>query len=532
LGAQPAVDVPASRRLDGDWIVIAAMVIGLATAAAMRQDYNGAGIRHVHAALTAVTPPIGETRWLLFPTVAWTVLHPLSAAGRIAGIESAARVLVAISVAAALIYLVALRAWLEAIGCDVSRRAATLLLAAATAPFALSYADVTEPQIPAALVVAALAIAARRRAAGTETPGVVLFVVSVVAAAALVYEGLLVALALVPLVAHAPLRRASTFAGAIAIVAFAVIVAIATRITVGDSSNVAAQSIVQGEANPRVRRFISTPTPAKWATAMVAGPALAFVALPRFSGLPALASSFRDPASRGSAMANALRLVVGAAYVAALVWAVVRRRDWRLAIAIAGILALPVLRNNQYGYLKFFVLWPVVVSLAAVAFAPRPVALAGVVLLALNGELLVAAIANGRAGRTMFSSAYAGASANACFVTSGYAPPFEYLWPGRSVSILGTLSLGSDPATQARVLTNTLINCYCDASEVWTDTADESAPLVSFLASSFDYHSVDLTALLPDPQERVTKSPGPPPLFVYTRQRAAAACRVIRSATR
>ena len=55
----------------------------------------------------------------------------------------------------------------------------------------------------------------------------------------------------------------------------------------------------------------------------------------------------------------------------------IRDRQWQVLAAAAILLALPVLRNQQYAYVKFYVMWPIPVALLAVRCRTRTVVVAG-----------------------------------------------------------------------------------------------------------------------------------------------------------
>lgn len=147
-----------------------------------------------------------------------------------------------------------------------------------------------------------------------------------------------------------------------------------------------------------------------------------------------------------------------------MAFAVGRDRERRAALAIAAVTALPVLRNQQYAYVKFFVLWPVLVGVLAVRFRARHVLAAALLVFAVNGWVLASDVARGRQLYASSQAAYRRASPTSCWMTSGWAPPFHYLWPGTTTGMIATLATGIDPATQARALTASLRDCFCGAS--------------------------------------------------------------------
>ena len=86
-------------------------------------------------------------------------------------------------------------------------------------------------------------------------------------------------------------------------------------------------------------------------------------------------------------------------------------------------------------------------------------------------------------------------------MTSGWAPPMPYLWPGRGAPILGTLATGSQPADQASALTAALRRCFCDSDAVWTDTTTRDGEMIKTIARHFEFRSFDLGSILLDPSE-------------------------------
>src|SRR5438552_469122 len=48
----------------------------LIAAACVRQQFIGDGVRHLQSAISSSHPLIGAPRWLLFPTLAWVLIHP------------------------------------------------------------------------------------------------------------------------------------------------------------------------------------------------------------------------------------------------------------------------------------------------------------------------------------------------------------------------------------------------------------------------------------------------------------------------
>jgi hypothetical protein len=194
--------------------------------------------------------------------------------------------------------------------------------------------------------------------------------------------------------------------------------------------------------------------------------------------------------------------------------------------AAAILLALPVIRNQQYAYVKFYVLWPIPVALLAMRFRARTVFIMSAVVLAANGCLVAGQIRHGRDNYIAARAAYANVAPSTCWLTSGWTPPFAYLWPGSATPILGTLATGTDPAVQRATLTEALRRCFCDSHSVWSDTTKRDAEIVTSIARHFDYHAIELPSVLIDSSEAIgNPMPG---IWVYSdpaRQQACGAAR-------
>jgi hypothetical protein len=198
---------------------------------------------------------------------------------------------------------------------------------------------------------------------------------------------------------------------------------------------------------------------------------------------------------------NATRLLLGCVVVAILVAGGIRTARWPLLLALAVLLVLPVLRNQQYGYPKFFVLWPIPVALLAVRCRTRTIVLAAAAVLISNTWIVARDVRRGRELSAAVQADYARATPMTCWFTSGWAPPVSYLWPGTAVPVLGVLATGNDPAVQASALTGALRRCFCESDAIWTDTSSRDAGVVTSLARHFDYTAIDLQSLLADPAE-------------------------------
>ena len=493
------------------------LVLVLVSAAAARRDFIGDGVRHIPAALSGEVL-LGEPRWLLFPAFASAVLRPFRAVGAIPDIERAIQPLLWLSVVCGAAFLWSLNRWLRAECGDGVRRAGALLLAGSCAPFLMLFSDVAEVQIATAIAAAGLAYA-RAHPDGERGATVA---IAAIGGAALLYQGTLLALGLLPLVTGDLLRRRRVTIVLCGTVALVLLVMVIAQLSRGTSFSAAIATTLGGEANALTRSFMSQGSIGKYAAALIAGPPQGLVGLARFEGLAALITSLRTPdgGSFPAAVANTLRLLLGAACLGVLTIAAIRGRDWRLLCAALVIAALPVMRNQQYGYVKFYALWPIPVALAALRCWTRVLAAIAAAVFTANVWLLAGDISGGRRDYDTIRSAYQQARPPTCWMTTGWAPPFWYLWPGTTAPILGTLATGLDARQQAEALTDSLRRCFCDSSAVWTDATARDAALVATLADHFEYRDRDLRPmLLDDSQPMLT-----PGIRVYPEARRQDVC--------
>ena len=332
-----------------DLVVLCALsglLIGLAAA---RRDFLGDGVRHLPAVL-ATHPKFGEPRWLLFPAIAWTWVRALSGVGVVTGADSAIQALLWMCVASGIAYLHAIRSWLVLECGDASRRAAALLLAGSCAPVLILFSDIAEPQIAAAVVICGLLYARRHRDDLNRANQGALVAIVAIAIATLMYQGAILALGMLPLVAYPPSLgkwRLAATAGAAVFLVF--VVMIGAQVAAGTTVRLATTTAVAGERNPLTRSLMGRPSAAKYVAAIVAGPPQGVVALENFSGIPSLVTALRgeDAQAAQRGILNASRLLLGCVVVAILVAVGIRTASWRLLIALAVLLVLPVLRNQQ-----------------------------------------------------------------------------------------------------------------------------------------------------------------------------------------
>ena len=513
-----------------DVLVIIALGLLLTLFAVLRQEFIGDGIRHLPTALETNRPTFGTPRWLLFPVLTWLIVHLLPGAAFNGAIETAIRALLALSVASGITYLAGLNWWLRAERHDAAARAAALLGAGATMPFLVLYSDVAEAQLPAAMAVTALAVCRVRFASGRGGDGTILFTVATIAVASLIYQAVVLSLVFLPLVA--PLERfpRRTVAIGIALITLCIpAILIAARMAAGDPVSVALLTTFRGERGDLVRASLTSATPMKWAAALLAGPPQAIVGLWKFQGLPLLARGvvIRD----ADAFANAARLSLGLGIVGLLAWAAVRTRDWRIAVAALGVVALPILRNQQYTYVKFYLLWPAVVALAMTKLRLRHASAIAIIIVVLNSWLVARTVVEGRGRRADAQTAYVKATASDCYFTMDWGPPFWHTWPGSSAAIISIFWAADEQAAgeQDRV-TPAVRDCFCRATSVWTDATVEAGGDVLRLTNQFGYAGLPLSDFLYRREDGFALPTSVTPMFVFSPARQAELCAKARSA--
>ena len=512
------------RRARSETLVLAAFSLLLVVVAACRQEFIGDGVRHLQGAIESDAPQFGAPRWLLFPALAWLLIHPLAALGVVTGIEPAIQVILALCVLSGIAYVWGLDVWLRAEGCPPQARAAALMMAGSTTPFLVLYSDIAEVQFPAAIVVLALAGCRARFAPDRGGDGTVLVTVAAIALAALLYQGLVLALLFIPLVAPlATLRRKNVLVAAAAIALLVPATMILSRLSAGDGVDTAGLTTFRGERGELVRASLASPTPMKWAAALVAGPPQAVVGLWRFQGLPSIARGVL--AHDRDAVTNALRLAVGMGLVVLLGWGVVRTRDWRLVLATLGVVALPVIRNQQYTYSKYYVLFPVVLALASLKLRPKYVAMAAAVTLALNSQLVARQVVEGRARSFDVQQAYRAATSDDCFFTSDWGAPFWHRWPGSSAALISIL-WANDGATKDDRVTPALRDCFCRSGRVWTDTTAAATDEVTRLTEYFGATAASVKEFLYRPGDGEAIAENGARIFEYSERRKDELCAV------
>jgi hypothetical protein len=522
--------------LAGWWTLIVA--IGF-----LRTDFCGDGLRHLPALLQSARPHLGEPRWLLFPALLYLLLRPAVALGLVHDVAGLAHLMMAATVAAAGIYLLAVRACLTALGLPPGRRAIGLLAAGGSAGLLLAATDLMEPIFGATLVAVGLAAAARRAAAPGASAGdrrlALLVAVTAVAAATLLYQGLLLGLGLIPLVV--PLRTLwdrRAWVPAALILAAVPLLMIGVPAANGNSLRHAVERALVAEENPLYRSYLAKPGLTPYLVALVAGLPHGIVSLGEHHGFHGVLADLHDPATRRPALAILLRLGFSMVILAALALAAWRRRDWALLCSFAALAVLPVVRTQEYGYLKFFILMPIVLAFGA-ARAPKLAAAAvATLVLGLNAAPLVAGLPAQRQLYDDRVAVYRRADAHSCWLTTAWIPRISFRWPGTVCPVLGSLASGAgeDPASVEAAgraaLTACLEDCFCRSSAVFTDDMiDANArPLVADSARHFAYAAVDLQAVvLPLVRAEIVSRPGAtPPVYRYPPGEQRRRCGLVR----
>jgi hypothetical protein len=384
-------------------------------------------------------------------------------------------------------------------------------------------------QIPAAVAVGALAACRSRFAEGRGGDGTVLATAAALAAASLIYQAIILAFAFLPLAAPIErLRRPSVFIGVLAVALCVPALMIGARLIAGDSPGVAVLTTFLGERGESMRASLASATPLKWAAALAAGPPQAIVGLWKFQGLSLL---WRDLlAVDTDAVINAARLLAGLAVLGVLASATLRTRDWRLAVAVLGVLMLPIVRNQQYTYNKFYLLWPCVVALAAIKLQPRHIAAMATVVLTLNLIVLTRQIAEGRARYADARTAYANARGQDCFFTVDWGPPFWHTWPGSTTALIGMFWARNNQEHRGEDrISWSVKSCFCDAARVWTDATEAARTDLLRLTGHFGDARLPLVDFLYRPGDGSALPTSVVPMFMFSSGRQAELCEEARA---
>ena len=448
--------------------------------ATFRVSFTGDGIRHLWPILVSSRPSLGKPRWLLFPALLFVVIKPLQLAGLVSSVEQAAHAFVILNFLAGVIYMLLVRRWLIVRSVGAHGRAAALLLAGMTTPLLLFSGDTVEPIIPATIALAGLVYAAsqspdrQRRAIVVAAAALVL--------ATLLYQGLVLAMALVPCAFPRNTRiRLGTIALFSCVLALAPLTMFFAMVAGGSSPHAAIHQMLAGEENELYKAEMKSKTRGLWpyVAAVSVGPAENIIPIPENRGI----SGGFKMALRRDTVAEGIFNLAGFVFALILLFGgvalVVRRRDWRIAVAFAGILVLPLIRSFQYSYTKFYILMPAIVALVASSVSPLVGLFAGIVAGSFNTLYIARDIVAQRRLSNDIAPLFKSMGDSSCYVTTSWGPP-TMNFPGSTCSISAILS--RDTAEQVdlimrrnqHTMNDSLRRCFCDSSSVLTDDVTEA----------------------------------------------------------
>jgi hypothetical protein len=511
-----------------DAAAIAAVVALLAAGGLLRQEFIGDGLRHLPHVLESTGPALGEPRWLLFPALLFVVVRPWVALGLVSRIETAVLPFLLLTLVSVLVYLLSIRRILIERGHSPSGRALGLAVAFASAAPVLLGTDIAEPLAAAAIAVYGLTWAVRHQEIGVRRG--VLIAVSLIASSGLVYQGTLFAVFLLPaVVPWRKLLRRDVLPAAAVILALIVVLQILILVIAGDPLTHAWSRVAHGEENVAYRSFLRRGDVSAYIAAVIGGFPQALVFVPEFHGLRGVISKLRAGDVDGAIAVG--RLVAGWALLIGGAWGALRRRDWALVGACAGLGLLPLLRHQQYGYVKFYVLVPVVVAMCAAVARGRNAFAALMLLVVLNVPPVVKTIADGRLVYAERRDRYAAADPNACWMAAAWAPRVSQIWPGTTCAFFGSLTSGHGPTptdvskdSHAK-LDACLRSCFCEASAVYTDDFRiERRGDLDRVAAHFGYDR-DVSSFLWRPEHGTSMPAGAAPeVLVYSRAVQSSLC--------
>ena len=521
-----------------DLVVIAAWAVLICGIATLRVNFIGDGVRHLPPILDRSRPILGEPRWLLFPAFLFAIIKPLQIAGIVDSLQSAVRAFLALDILAGVAYLLLIRNWLRVRTVPAPSRASALLLAGMMMPLLRFSSDIVEVIVPATIALAGLVYLASRPP-GKVNQGL-WAAAAAIAFATLLYQGMILAVALVPCaIPRGASIRMRTIIPFCAILAFAPLVMVTTMVASGTSPRTAIHLMLTGEENVLYRDRMASHRLPLWERPIAAvslGTARSIIEIPDNLGV---LGSLRLLTHRATFIEGATAVggcLLALAIVAMGAVAVVRHRDWRIAIAFAGILMLPIVRG--YAYLKLYGLMPAVVALAAAVSPPTVVLGAGAIAGAFNLTYIARDMARDREVARDIAPIFNSAGASACWLTTGWGPP-AFGWPGSTCSMTQVLTDAHTDQVAAMVAQNnaamveSLRSCFCDSSAVYTDDVTVSSQKsITELAKYYRFAGIDLTLLLWNPDKGSTTFDRDGILtYTYARPSQLEICKILKSAT-
>jgi hypothetical protein len=469
-----------------DKLLIATVFVILCFLGLQRLDYAGDGMLHLYHILQSNYPRVGEPRWLLFPLLLFLVVKPLALAGLIHTTDQAAKVFAIFNVILGTIYLICLRRWLSDF--PASRRAAVLLLVAASYVFLVMATDTIEPTLAAVIAVIGLTFA--RFHPGLSDRVRLTAATATLALASLVYQGLLFGLFFLPAIFPWSLLTSRQMLLRIAMITLTVpcVVIILLSLT-GDSPWNAARRFAQGEANVMASNEYSKISLKNVIGVTIVGPTYAFASIPELRGL---SGSLKLLRARETALDGIRGVAAWSCMAAAIAFAIIvlaLRKEFKLLFAYAGMLMLPMIRMNQYGYPKYYVLLPLLVVLAVPRLGISFIFwLLGGLLFVSNTTQIYAEISQSKLLRSEVArDLYPQIPHGTCFLTNGWKPsvpgpnhaqrgsPVLSDWDNNSVAwphiiYAGNMSQRGINIAQSEQLRLHLTNLFCTCSAVVTDS--------------------------------------------------------------
>jgi hypothetical protein len=485
-----------------DLLVIVVWAALIFCAACLRVNFIGDGVRHLTPILNHSRPPPGEPRWLLFPVFVFAIVEPAQMAGFVHSAKDAVRVFLTVDFLAGIAYLLLLRQWLIYRFVSRRSRAAALLLAGLTVPMLRFSSDIVEVIVPATIALAGLVYLASRPPHDTSKG--LYIAATAIAIATLLYQGIILAVALIPCAIDRDARvRLPSIILFCAILGVAPLVMLTTLVATGNHFSTAIHLMLTGEENTLFRSLLASHRLPLWERPIATisfGVATSIIQLPDNLGIGRALGIVLHGTTFLEGVFNLLGRLLALAIVFVGAAAIVRRRDWRLAMAVAGLLILPILRG--YAYLKYYVLMPIVVALVASVSPPAIVLGAGSVVGAFNLTYLARDIARDRQLARDIAPLFASSNSSACWLTTGWGPPI-FGWPGSICSMSQVLAAANTDQVEVMIaenngkLTESLRLCFCESSAVYTDDVTLAAKeRTESLASHYRFTSINLNELL------------------------------------
>jgi len=455
-----------------DKLLIATVFVVLCFLGLQRLDYAPDGMRHVHHILQSNYPTVGEPRWLLFPLLLFLVIKPFALAGLIHTVDQAAKVFAIFNVISGTIYLICLRHWLSDF--PAPRRAAVLLLVAASYVFLEMATNTIEPTSAAVIAVTGLTFA--RFHPGLSDRVRLTAATATLALASLVYQGLLFGLFFLPAIFPWSLLTSRQMLLRIAMITLTVPCVVIILLSFnGDSPWNAARRFAQGEANVMASNEYSKISLKNVIGVIIVGPSYAFASIPDLRGLTGSLNLLRAKETALAGIRDAAAWSCMAAAIAFAIIVLALRREFKLLFAYAGMLMLPMIRMSQYAYLKYYVLLPLLVVMAAPRLGISFIFwLLGGLLFVSNTTQIYSEISQSKLLRSEVArDLYPQIPHGTCFLTSGWGPPVPG-WHNNSVGwahILygGNASQRGINIAQSEQLRLRLTNLFCTCSAVVTD---------------------------------------------------------------